>query len=253
MSDALRGKVFVITGGSQGIGLAIAELACQKGAITYIADIDVDKGEQAVSYLDDAGYTASFVACDITKEADLDLLRNAVKEKQVHALFNNAGLELSKGIEDTGVDEWDKLSNVNLRGVFTTTKALLPLLKKAKGAAVINTSSISGLVGWPESMAYCATKGGVINLTRQLACDLAKYQIRVNCVCPGTTLTPMIQRLIWNGPNPEESAKEISEMHLLKRFAQPEEIAYAAVFLASDDASFITGAVLPVDGGYTAK
>lgn len=253
MSKRFDSKVAVITGGCQGIGLAIARLMGQQGASVYIADINTQKGIEAQNQLTDDGIKCVFVKCDITQEKDLEALRDTIAEGQVDALFNNAGMELSKGIETTSISEWDLLSSVNLRGVFLTTKTLLPLLEQSKNAAVVNTASISGLIGWPESMAYCATKGGVVNLTRQLACDLAAKNIRVNCICPGTTLTPMIQRLIWEGPNPEETAKEIADMHLLKRFAQPEEIAQAAVFLASDDASFITGAILPVDGGYTAK
>ena len=118
---------------------------------------------------------------------------------------------------------------------------------------MVNTSSISGLLGWPDSAAYCASKGGVVQLTREMAVEFGPYNVRINCICPGTTETPMIDRLLGLESDPEETARSIKAMHPLDRFAQPEEIARAMLFLASDEASFVTGAVLPVDGGYTAK
>lgn len=253
MLDRFDGKVVLVTGGSRGIGFAMAKLAASEGATVYIVDVDMEHGLFAAEKLKEQGYPVTFVFCDVTDGDSLRQLSEKIKEGKLHVLLNNAGVELSKSIDDTTESEWDHVSDVNLKGVFLTTKVMLPLLEKANGAAVVNTSSISGLIGWPESMAYCATKGGVVNLTRQLACDLAKSFIRVNCICPGTTMTPMIKRLIWEGPDPEKTAKDIAEMHLLKRFANPEEIASAALFLASDEASFVTGIILPVDGGYTAK
>ncbi len=253
MAGRFKEKVVVVTGGSQGIGLAMAAMAASEGGRVYIADIDRELGQVAQEQLRKKGYSVDFIFCDVTDEQSLHQLSEKIHERHLHVLLNNAGVELSKSIVDTTVSEWDHVCAVNLRGVFLTTKVLLPLLINAKGASVVNTSSISGLIGWPESMAYCATKGGVVNLTRQLACDLAESLIRVNCICPGTTMTPMIKRLIWEGLEPEKTAREIAEMHLLKRFAQPEEIASATLFLASDDASFVTGVILPVDGGYTAK
>ncbi|MDD2297131.1 MAG: SDR family oxidoreductase [Bacilli bacterium] len=246
-------KVAVITGASQGIGFSIAEILATEGAIVYLVDIDKIQGEVAAKTLVSKGLRAHFIACDITSEKALQSMVSQIKEEAVHVLCNNAGVELSKGVETTTIEEWDLVSNVNLRGPFMVTKVLLPLLEVAKGAAIVNTASISGLVGWPESMAYCASKGGVVMLTKQMACDLAVKQIRVNCICPGTTRTPMIERLIGSGPEAEKEAHDIAERHLLKRFAEPREIAQAAVFLASKEASFVTGAVLPVDGGYTAK
>ena len=246
-------KTAVVTGGSQGIGFAMAQLFAAEGASVYILDIDTTHGEDAQQSLQRMYGTGTFLRCDITNEAELNVVAKAIKEKVVHVLCNNAGLELSKNVEETTIHEWRKVCDVNLMGPFLVTKVLLPLLEAANGASIVNTSSISGIIGWPDSTAYCSTKGGVITLTKQLACDLACKHIRVNCICPGTTRTPMIQRLIGDGPDAEEQARKIAEMHLLKRFAEPTEIAQAALFLASEDASFVTGAILPVDGGYTAK
>ena len=246
-------KVAVVTGGSQGIGFAIADLLAAEGATVYILDIDNIQGENAQNSLRNSYQKGYFIKCDVTNELELQKAKKGIAGGVVHMLFNNAGIELSKGVDSTSVSEWQKVCDVNLMGPFLVTKVFLPLLEAADGASVVHTSSISGLIGWPESTAYCATKGGVITLTKQMACDLAIKKIRVNCICPGTTQTPMIERLIGNGPEAKDKAQEIAEMHLLKRFADPAEIAQAALFLASDDASFVTGAVLPVDGGYTAK
>jgi NAD(P)-dependent dehydrogenase (short-subunit alcohol dehydrogenase family) len=137
--------------------------------------------------------------------------------------------------------------------MFLVSRQVLPVMMRQGRGAVVNTSSISGLLGWPGSAAYCASKGGVIALTRQMAVDYAPHGIRVNCICPGSTLTPMIERLFGVEKDPEASRRSIEAMHPLGRLARPEEIAEAALFLASEEASFITGAALPVDGGYTAK
>jgi len=246
-------KTAVVTGGSQGIGLAMVQLLAAEGASVYILDIDDSKGEKAQESLRSTYGRGHYIKCDITDESAIKKATKDIVGGVVHMLFNNAGVELSKGVETTSISEWQKVCDVNLRGPFLVTKTFLPLLEAAEGASVVNTSSISGIIGWPESTAYCATKGGMIMLTKQMACDLAKKNIRVNCICPGTTRTPMIDRLIGEGLEAESLAREIAEMHLLKRFANPTEIAHAALFLASDDASFVTGAVLPVDGGYTAK
>ncbi len=150
-------------------------------------------------------------------------------------------------------EEWDRVLDVNLKGMYLMSKYVLPRMMESRRGSIVNTSSISGLLGWPDSSAYCASKGGVILLTKEMAVEYGSYNIRVNCICPGTTLTPMIERLLSLENNPVESAESIKRMHPLGRFASPDEIAMAILFLASDEASFITGAVLPVDGGYTAK
>lgn len=252
MENRFSGKVAVVTGSSHGIGLAAVEIFASQGAKVYLVDIDRNKGGEAALKLREQGLNVKFIECDVASPQSVKNMVASIEENNVDILCNNAGVELTAGIDETSVEEWDRLSSINLRGPFLVTKALLPLLE-VKGAAVVNTSSISGLLGWPLSTAYCATKGGVIQLTKQLACDLGAKNIRVNCVCPGTTKTPMLSRLLSDDEEGRQAAKEIAARHLLKRFAEPREIAEAIVFLASDAASFVTGAVLPVDGGYTAK
>ena len=252
MENRFSGKVAVVTGSSHGIGLAAVEIFASQGAKVYLVDIDRNKGARFALKLREQGLNVKFIECDVASPQSVQNMVASIEENNVDILCNNAGVELTAGIDETSVEEWDRLSSINLRGPFLVTKALLPLLE-VKGAAVVNTSSISGLLGWPLSTAYCATKGGVIQLTKQLACDLGAKNIRVNCVCPGTTKTPMLSRLLSDDEEGRQAAKEIAARHLLKRFAEPREIAEAIVFLASDAASFVTGAVLPVDGGYTAK
>jgi NAD(P)-dependent dehydrogenase (short-subunit alcohol dehydrogenase family) len=177
----------------------------------------------------------------------------AGEEGRVDVLFNNAGLEHLARLHETSEEEWDRVLAVNLKGMFLLCRAVLPLMMRQGSGAIVNTSSISGLLGWPAYAAYCTAKGGVVQLTRQLAVDYAPHGIRVNCVCPGTTLTPLVERLFGQEEDPEAARALVAARHPLGRFARPEEIARAVLFLASDEASFITGAVLPVDGGYTAK
>lgn len=253
MHERFVGKNAIVTGGSQGIGLAMVEALAEEGATVYLWDINRELGKEIEKRLQAESKKVFFIPCDISSEHDISKAVESMEVHAIHLLFNNAGVELSKDVGHTSVSEWQKVCDVNLRGPFLVIKETLPLLEAAAGASIVNTSSISGLIGWPESFAYCSTKGGIVTMTKQLACDLAQKLIRVNCICPGTTQTPMIERLIGTGAQAQVEAQMIKERHLLKRFAEPKEIAQAALFLASDDASFVTGAILPVDGGYTAK
>ena len=250
-----EGKVVVITGAGSGIGQAAARLFDREGAVVAVLDLSPDGVSETSDSILAAGGTPFPLVLDVTSEEDV---RNGVRtlvdrHGKIDVLCNNAGVELSRPLIDTGEDAWDRVLAVNLKGMFLMAKHVIPHMIKAGGGAVVNTSSISGLLGWPDSSAYCASKGGVVQLTREMAVEFGAYNIRVNCVCPGTTSTPMIDRLLGLELDPEKSAEAIRAMHPLGRFARPEEIAHAMLFLASDEASFITGAVLAVDGGYTAK
>lgn len=250
-----EGKVVILTGAGSGIGRAAAMLFAGEGGMVGLLDLDQDGVEETSSAILRQGGDVLPLVCDVTDEGDVS---NAVEHvlqryNRIDVLCNNAGIELSKPLIRTEEDEWDSVLAVNLKGMFLLSKHVVPHMISLGGGAVVNTSSISGLLGWPDSSAYCASKGGVIQLTREMAVEYGPYNIRVNCICPGTTETPMIDRLLGLEEDPEKTALSIRAMHPLGRFAQPEEIARAMLFLASEEASFVTGAVLPVDGGYTAK
>ncbi len=250
-----QGKVALVTGGAAGIGRAMCLLLAREGAAVAVLDRSEEAGRGTLELIEQGGGAGICVRANVADEAEVARAVDQVREElgRIDALFNNAGVELSRTLHETTVEEWDRVLGVNLKGIFLVSRRVLPAMMSRGSGAIVNTSSISGLLGWPGSAAYCASKGGVIALTRQMAVDYAPHGIRVNCICPGSTLTAMIERLFGLEKDPEKSRRTIEAMHPLGRLARPEEIAEAAVFLASEEASFITGAALPVDGGYTAK
>ena len=247
-------KVF-ISGGATGIGEAAVLLFAQQGAIVTIFDRDIENGEKCLQKVLDGGGRGIFISGNLIypEEIEKAIDQSLKTYGGIDILINNAGVESPYSVHEMPIEEWDRVMAVNLRGMYLMAKAVIPIMKKSGGGAIVNTASISGLLGWPISAAYCASKGGVIQLTKQMAVDYAQDNIRVNCIAPGTTLTPLIERIFQQESEPEKAKQQISQMHPLGRFAQPEEIAQAILFLASEDASFITGAALPDDGGYTAK
>jgi NAD(P)-dependent dehydrogenase (short-subunit alcohol dehydrogenase family) len=250
-----EGRVALVTGGAAGIGRAICLQLAREGAVAAVADRADEGGSETLALIEKSGGTGLSLRMDVSREPQIaDAVAQVLRRfGRIDALFNNAGVELSRALHDTTTEEWDRVLDVNLKGMFLVSRQVLPVMMRQGRGAVVNTSSISGLLGWPGSAAYCASKGGVIALTRQMAVDYAPHGIRVNCICPGSTLTPMIERLFGIEKDPEASRRSVEAMHPLGRLAQPEEIAEAALFLASEEGSFITGAALPVDGGYTAK
>ncbi len=246
----LKGKVMVITGGGSGIGQASALRCAREGAQVVV----VEKGEaerlETEQMLQEQGGEGLCIQADVTRETDWQRIMTLVEERcgRLDILFNNAGDNLVKPVTEVRVEEWDKLLAVNLKGVFLGAKHAIPLMLNGGGGNIINMASTFGLIGFSAMPAYCASKGGVIALTRQLALEYAQQNIRVNCVCPGPTLTPRIQRYI-------EKDKTLIERNLstvpMGRFATPEEIASSVLFLASDESSYMTGAALVVDGGQT--
>lgn len=247
----LENQVALITGGNRGIGLATAQLLEQEGARIAIVGRDADAGRAALQQLN----RAIFIQADVSRADDC---RRVVDETirafgQLNILFNNAGIILrNRNVEATTEEEWDAMMNVNVKSIFLMSRAALPHLRAAGGGAIVNTSSYIGLVGFPGVAAYAASKGAVVNLTRAMALDHAQENIRVNCICPGSVKTDMIDSA-WRAYGDIAQAERVwSAKHPMNRIASPDEVARVVLFLASADSSFITGAAIPVDGGITA-
>ena len=252
----LNGKVALITGGTRGIGYATTLLFLKEGAKVAIIGRSEKHGKEAIAKLKNAGFKdVVFIQGDVSKSTDAKrMIQTTVKQfGQLDILFNNAGIWIEGTVETASEADWDSVIDVNLKGTFLCSKYALPYLKKTKGV-IANTASCDGLVAEPECVAYCASKGGVVLLTKAMALDHAKEGIRVNCVCPGAIMTPMLEQgLPQSGPVREKYFKETVEAHPIGRIGEPEEVAKAVLFLASDDSSFVTGTALSVDGGYVAQ
>lgn len=243
----LQDKVAVITGGISGIGKAAAELFAGEGAKLVLVDLDESKGRDVVSKLEEKGYEAIFVQADVTSEEDAENVFSKTMEKfgAVNVLFNNAGIGASKPTHEISYEEYRKTVNVDLDGVFLFAQnAIKQMLKQENGGVIVNTASMYGWIGAPGSAAYNAAKGGVVNLTRSLGVEYASENIRVNALCPGYIDTPII---------PEEMKATLRQATPMGRLGLSEEMAKGALFLASDDSSFMTGQSLIVDGGFTAQ
>jgi len=249
--------VAVVTAGASGIGRMSALRMAEAGAAVAIVDLDGAGAERVAGEIADAGGTASWHQADCGDPSDLERTMREVGDRFDHVdiLFNNAGIPNPHGIIDITEEQWERSIDVNLKSGFFATKLALPLMRKSgRGGSIIFTASAAGLVGSYTTPLYSLTKFGVIGLTKSLAIHLAGENIRVNAVCPGPVDTPMLPGFMQRGP---EGRDEVAELYAsrvpLGRVAQPEEIADAVVFLASDAASYITGVPLPVDGGYVAQ
>lgn len=249
----LDGKVAIITGAARGQGAAAAELFAKEGARLVLTDL-LPEGERVAAQIAAQGGQAVFLQADVSQEPDTQRVvgQTLASFGRVDVLYNNAGIMLGKPFQDTTLAEWEHVLRVDLTGPFLMSKAAVPHMIRQRGGSIIHVSSVGGIVGYPSMAAYGAAKGGLVNLTRCMAVDLAPYNIRVNVICPGAIDTPMPRKYIENMPNKEAAWRQIADMHLIKRFGTPAEVVYLAVFLASDEASFMTGAVIPVDGGLSA-
>ncbi|MCY3638598.1 MAG: SDR family oxidoreductase [Chloroflexi bacterium] len=252
----LEGKAAIITGGASGIGRAICELFAEEGARLTIADIDVEGGEQTLASVRAAGGEAQFIATDVSKEVDVQAMVQAAADAYgaVNILVNDAAAFVFGEVQDISDADWARVFGVNVIGQAYCVKHVLPHMQAAGGGAIVNLASVSGFIAQPGFIPYNASKGAVMQLTRCLAMDLAPYNIRVNAVCPGSVLTPATERhRQFVGADPEEFLAEAGASNFMKRVADPREIAYGALFLASDEASFVTGTPLVMDGGLTAQ
>ena len=250
----LKGKVALVTGGTEGMGYATAEAFLKAGAKVVISGRSSEKGEIAVRNLEKSG-EVKFVRGDVSMSEDAKRMVEATMEEfgRIDIVFNNAGVYLEKGAEDTTEEEWDRVIDVNLKGTFLVSKYAVPHMRRQGGGAIINNSSDAGLVGNRSCAAYCASKGGVTIMTKAMALDYAKDNIRVNCVNPAVIDTPMVAREVARVDDPERYTQQMNMDHPIGRIGRPDEVAKAVLFLASDQASFITGAALSVDGGLTAQ
>lgn len=252
----LNGKVAIITGSSSGIGRATAILFAKEGAKVVVNySHSEDEANEVVETIKKSGGEAIAIKADVSDEAAIiEMVDKTIKKyKKIDILYSNAGIEFTKPVTVTSVEEWDKVLTINLRGMFLCAKHVIPKMIENGGGSIVNTSSGAALIGQPNLSAYSASKGGVLSLTRVLAVEYAQNKIRVNCICPGAIDTPMLRRFINSSPDPKETERQLAMIHPLGRLGKPEEIAHAALYLASDESSFVTGHALIVDGGATAE
>ena len=248
----LGNKAAIVTGGSAGIGRAICERFAEEGARVAVADVDVDGGRETIRLVRQAGGEATFIKTDVSVESEVEAMVSAAVEAfgAVDVLVNDAAVFVFGAIEDVTGDDWQRVMGVNVIGAANTVKHTIPHMKAAGGGAIVNVASVSSFIAQPAFIPYNASKGALLQLTRCLALDLAPHNIRVNCVCPGSIRTAASERhRKFIGASVEEYHELSTEGAYLKRVGQPREVANGVLFLASDEASFITGTPLIIDGG----
>ena len=250
---SLAGKRALVTGAGSGIGAAIAERFAGLGAHVWATDRDGRTARDTADRIRRTGGAADALTLDVTDAAATAEAASALESRGgIHVLVNNAGIGHVGTIPQATGDDLDRLYAVNVRGVFNMTKAFLPAMIARRSGAIVNMASIGGVVGLRDRVAYCTTKFAVVGLTKSVALDHALDGIRVNCICPGRVETPFFTARLREYPDPEKAYRELAATHALNRMGRPDEIAAAAAYLASDDAAFVTGTALIIDGGLSA-
>jgi len=252
---SMEGRVAIVTGGGSGIGRATARHLGLEGVSVAVIDINEEWGQETVNLIRGTGSPAIFLRADVSNEGEVKNAVAAAAEAfgSLDILINNAGVALVAKITDTTEVQWDRILNTNLKSAFLMSKHVIPHLQKAGRGAIVNTASDAGIVGFANLGAYCASKGALIQLTRALALELGDQRIRVNAVAPTSTLgTRMLDSLLNSVKDPQQVLQALEKAHPLKRLGTADEVAELIVFLASDRASYITGAIFSIDGGITA-
>ena len=250
----LKDKICIVTGGASGIGKAICKSFAKNGATILVSDIDEENGMKTLEELKKYSSESIFIKTDVSKEQEVKNLTDTALKNfgKLDIMVNNAGVHHMGPITSLTEEIIDKLLSINVKGVIWGMKhAIPPMLEQHKGV-IINLSSMSGIVGHPNVALYCATKGAILQITKSTALEYATKGIRINALCPGTIDTNIPKIIAKNSPDPEKTLKEFADAEPMKRMGKPEEVANGAVFLASDDASFMTGTCFLIDGGFTA-
>ena len=253
--DRMTGKVAIVTGAAQGIGLATSRLLAKEGAMVAVTDIQADAGHKAVEEINQTGGTAQFWQLDTTDEQAIKKVFAEVVNVFGHldVLVNNAGISgVNKPTHEVTLEEWNRVISINLNGGFLCTKHAIPYMKSAGGGSIINLSSIYGLVGAADSPPYHASKGGIRLMSKTDAMIYAPDGIRVNSVHPGFIWTPMVEDFLRSQGDLAEGRRQIDELHPIGHMGEPDDIAYGILYLGSDESKFVTGSELVIDGGYTA-
>jgi len=246
----LANKTVIVTGAASGIGRAAAIIFAQNGAKVVVADIDESRGGETIQMIRNGHGNAFFVRTDVSNASDAEkCVSTTVKEfGKLDCLFNNAGINPTGTVTDTSEELWDRVISTNLKGIFFMSKYCIPEMRKRNAGSIVCTASVDGILAIYNEAAYIASKGGIIALTKSMALDFASDGIRVNCILPGAIRTPLLEKFMQENP----SVGDQSKGHALGRIGEPEEVARVAMFLLSDLSSFVTGAAIPVDGGYSA-
>jgi len=251
---SLQDKIALVTGAGSGIGAAIARVFAQAGAHVIVADIQETAATSTVEQVTSSSGRSEALVLNVAEQAAVENAASRLHQRhgRIDILVNNAGIGHVGTILQTKGEDLDRLYSVNVRGVFNMSRAFLPQMLERKSGNIINLASIGGVVGIRDRLAYCTTKFAVVGLTKSMALDHALDGIRVNCICPGRVETPFVSARLKEYPDPEKAYREMAATQALGRMARPEEIAHAALYLASEESAFITGTAFLIDGGWSA-